>query len=252
MRLQVVLSWLFSALIIFAIGCSEQAATNPDISAYNDVAVANSAFPLAGAEDPSIGLPAGPACILNGPGPFLFQALDLTDEQKTQLKDIAVSYREKMEALWSEIRQSGISRETAHEKLMVLRQEMYDEMKSILTDAQRALLAEAEAQLAQGIFPDILIEQRVAYLTELLALDESQQQTLKKIFAEYGAKLLTLRGSTQDFRNLHEQTRTLMNELQDAVINILNEEQSAQYQALIEQHHGHKRHHSRMGPKHPH
>ncbi len=129
---------MLTMFLLIIVGCSEKNATDPSMNSDINLAGVTSAFPLAESEDPPIGFPAGPICIQEGPGPFLFQALDLTDEQTAQLKEIALSYREKLEDLWLDIRQSGLSRQAAHEKHMALRQEMYEEMRSVLTEEQKA------------------------------------------------------------------------------------------------------------------
>jgi len=239
MRKQLIFISLFYTILVLIAGCSEQNATNPNSGPEPNFISIAGAYPLAESEDPPIGVPAGPVFILDGPGPFLFQALDLTDEQKERLKEIAVSYREKLEDLRAELRQSGISREAMHEKHLALRQEMYQEMKTILTGDQKTLLAEIESQLQQGIYPEVLIDKRIAHMTAELGLDESQQAALKIIFTDYGAQLLALRGSESDMRTIHIKVKAIMEALRTAITGVLNEEQIALFEARFQENHRH-------------
>ncbi len=90
----------------------------------------------------------------------------------------------------------------------------------------------------------------------MLNLEEAQQQALKQIFADYGARILALRTSNEDMRTIHTETKKIMDELHQAVIGVLNDDQIALYDALIEQHHRqareHMPHHGRGGHNFPH
>ena len=227
---------LLPAVLLLLGGCSEQNATNP--ADFSDMSVlgSTSAYPLAESEEPPISMPAGPVFILDGPGPFLFEALDLTEEQKASLHEIALSYREKLEDLRSEIRTSGLTREEIHNRHMMLREEMYEEMKTVLTEEQKALLTEIESQIDQGIYPEILIQKRIAHMTTELGLSEEQQTALTRIFSEYGTRLLALRGVDLDMRALHDTARAIMDEMHRAIVAVLDETQIALLEEQMQKH----------------
>ncbi len=186
--------------------------------------------------------------ILNGPGPFFLWVLDLTDEQKEQLREIGEKHRAEMHELHMQAR-GEMNREDLRAQHEATRQAMMEEILSILTDEQKALLDQIQAQIEAGQYPDIVVEKRVAHLTELLNLDEDQQTAVKELMAEYGAKMLELRADQADPRQCHEEGRALMQEFRDAVKALLNEEQLALFEEMKAEfagRHPHRGH--RQGP----
>jgi Spy/CpxP family protein refolding chaperone len=66
-----------------------------------------------------------------------FQALNLTEQQKSQLKPIFQSTRQQMQALRSD---TSLTPEQKHEKMQQIRQNQMTQMKSILTPEQQQQL----------------------------------------------------------------------------------------------------------------
>ncbi len=169
--------------------------------------------------------------MFHGPGPFFLWVLDLTDEQKESLKEIGDKYREQMHSLHMQARQEGHSEDlrAMHEEI---RQAMMEEIFEILTAGQKAVLDQIQTQIDAGQYPAIVIEKRVAHLTEILNLDEDQQTAIAELMSDYGAKILQLRADQTDPRQFHEAARTVMQEYREAIKAILNEEQLALFEEL--------------------
>lgn len=222
--------------VIFLIGCSGDTPTEFEGVNRNGLASSEDAtFLLVDAKDP-VGAETEPAFLLDGPGPFFFWALDLTDEQKEQLREIGGQYRETFRQLEAQWRQGNTSWETIQSQRDSLHQLMHDEMVGILNEQQLAVLEEIEAQLESGQYPAIVIEKKVAFLTEKLSLTEDQQGEISELLADYGAQLLAVRDSSQNPRDFHEAMRSIMAELDEEVTALLDEQQLEAYDVLKEEH----------------
>lgn len=188
-----------------------------------------------------------PIFILDGPGPFFFWALDLSEDQIEQIKAIGESYRPQSnqggpQGGPQDGRPGGPQGgppngplggpdSTAHAQREEQMQAMREEMFAVLTDAQKLLLAEIEAQLELGQYPDAAVEAKLTFLTEALGLDAGQQTEFTAIITEYGNRWIALR-NTEDRQEAHEAMRTLFEELDAAVIAVLSEEQITAYETL--------------------
>lgn len=189
--------------------------------------------------------------LFDGPGPFFLWVLDLTDEQKAQIKEIGDKYRQAMFDLHRQGRDGGDWQEL-RAKHRELREQRFEEIKAVLTEEQLAVLAEIEAQIEAGTFPAIVIEKRVAMLTEKLNLTEEQQQQIKDLMSVYGDQLLAIRQNAENFRDAQEAGKILLKEYRDAFKELLTEEQLALFKEMrseFRSHHKH-RHQHRGGMKH--
>ncbi|MBT8461408.1 MAG: hypothetical protein KJO44_02720 [Gemmatimonadetes bacterium] len=72
--------------------------------------------------------------------------LDLSDEQLAQLTEIRESHASEMEAIREAVREGGLTREEAGERLRAIREAIHEAMRGILTDDQLALLEEHQAE----------------------------------------------------------------------------------------------------------
>ena len=169
--------------------------------------------------------------LLNGPGPFFLWALELTDEQKVVLREIGDKYRDEMRALHIQARQEH-NREGLKAQHEELRQAMMEEILDVLTDEQKIVMEQIRAQIEGGHFPDIIIEKRVAHLTERLNLTADQQEALSSLMAEYGAKMLQIRNQEKDPRACQTEGRAIMQEYREAVKALLTEEQLVLFENL--------------------
>jgi hypothetical protein len=74
-------------------------------------------------------------------------ALDLSDEQLEQLKEIRESYAPELAAIRDGVRDGSVSREEAGERMEAIREAMHQAMQGILTADQIALLEEHRAEV---------------------------------------------------------------------------------------------------------
>ena len=169
--------------------------------------------------------------VLNGPGPFFLWVLDLTDEQKEQLREIGEKRRAEMHDLHMQAR-GEVNREDLKAKHEEMRQIMMEEILTILTEDQKAVLEQIQAQIDAGQYPEIVVKKRAAHLTELLNLDEDQQKAITELMATYGAKMLQLKSDQTDPRQCHTEGRALMQEYREAVEALLSKEQLALFEEM--------------------
>ena len=222
--------------MMMLMGCSEDSPMEFNHADGNDLASADDAtFLLVDAKDP-VGAESEPAFLLDGPGPFFFWALDLTEDQKDELKKIGESYRETVRQLEEQWRQADVPWEAVRAQRDSLHQVMHDEMVQLLTTEQQLVLQEIEAQLESGQYPSVVIERKVEFLTEELNLTPEQQGMIGNLLAEYGAMLVAARDTSQNPRDFHESMRSIMSDLDAQVTALLDDEQLKAYTALKEEH----------------
>ena len=173
-----------------------------------------------------------PVFLLEGPGAYFFWALDLTEEQQQQIREIGQKYQKANQPPGQGGRPGNPPSEGEKVRRDSLRQVMHDEMVGILTDAQKAVLEQIEAQLQNGEYPDIAVEKKVAFLTEKLALTADQQAQFGDFLKTYGDQLIAARSPDQDPREGHEAVRGIFEELDERVRLLLNDEQLEAYEAL--------------------
>ena len=169
--------------------------------------------------------------LFHGPGPFFLWALDLSDAQKDQLHIIGEEHRREMRDQFREMMQNGDweAHRAAHE---ALREEMLEKIMDILTDEQKAILEEIQNQIDSGQYPTIIIDQRLAFLTEKLDLTEDQKQSIRSLMETYGAKLLQIRAQSEDPKSMHEQSREILDEYITALKALLDEDQLSLFEQL--------------------
>lgn len=183
----------------------------------------------------------------HGQRPFFLWVLDLTDEQKEQIQEIGEKYRPDMRGMcqrpgeyanWDSLKQA---REEMHEA-------MFAEIYEILTEDQKTILAEIQAQLDAGQYPTIVIEKRIAHLTEKLGLSEDQQDQIADLMADYGAQILDLKNSSDDMLSVRQQSREIMQAYHAAFMALLTEEQQTAFKELRREL---RKHHPRFGHRGP-
>ncbi len=226
-----ILILLALAVTMILTGCDKDSATDPNLN--SDVGgilerVSTSSGPgQRGQEREAL-----PMFLLEGPGPFFFWALDLTEEQQQQLQEIGQKYMESMRPP-GQGGQPG-SPPDENEKALhdSLRQVMHDEMVEILSEDQKAVLAEIETQLEDGEYPEIATQKRVEFLTEKLGLTVDQQNQARDLLKQFGTRLIEIRKSTQDKRESREAVGELLKELDQKFVDLLDEGQKSLYETL--------------------
>jgi Spy/CpxP family protein refolding chaperone len=179
------------------------------------------------------------AFIIDGAGPFLFSVLDLTEEQKVQIKEIVHRFRPEFKDIrgrWND----GKSWQEIREERHALREQVYAAIYEILTDEQKAIIDEIEAQLATGEFPDIIVDKRVEYLTEELGLSTDQRDQISILLKEYGTLLLAARNESDNPLDFRGVKFDLFQELDAKIREILTDEQIERYNQLKREHGGHR------------
>jgi Spy/CpxP family protein refolding chaperone len=201
-------------------------------------------FLLFADEDP-LSLETEAAFMIDGAGPIYFSVLNLTDEQKEQIKEIAKSFREEFAGLHGRWR-DGTSWKDIREERRALHEKIREAIYEILTDAQKAILDDIKSQLENGQYPDILVQHKVDHLTEKLDLSAEQQEDLTSLFKEYGSMLIASRDESENRFEFMIAKLELLFELDSNIRALLTEEQLALYDDLkLEHRRKHFRHHRR-------
>lgn len=233
------------------LGLSLSSCTN-DVIEPAEIADGNIDFLLISDSDP-LELDSSPgeletkqAFLVDGLGPFLFWVLDLSEEQKEQMKYICREHREEFRHLRSHWAEEKPTWEEIKEKRDSLRQVIYQEFLEILTDDQIKVLESIQEQLANGQYPKEIIAVRVAFLTEQLNLNSDQQAKISACFAEYGAKILAARDASENRYEFHQSIQAILLELDTKIISILDEDQLEKYLGLKDR--CNRRHRGRHGP----
>ena len=200
-------------------------------------------FLLIADEDP-LNLETESAFMIDGAGPMYFSVLDLTEEQKEQIKEIVSGFKEEFGGLcgrWKD----GTSWEDIKEERQVLREKIRVAIYEILTDEQKAILDDIKTQLENGLYPDILVENKVAHLTEKLDLSTDQQAEFTDLFKEYGTLLIASRDNSGDRFEFMMAKMELFIELDGKIRALLTDEQLELYIEMKSEHRMKGFHHRR-------
>jgi Spy/CpxP family protein refolding chaperone len=215
---------LYSLVVVFLIfgvwGCSKD-----DSVAPQTILDSGPTFLLVSEDDP-LGLESDQAFLMDACGPIFFGVLDLTEEQKNQIRAIAQSYRKQFRALRGQWH-NGVSWEEIHERRKELHEKMYNEIFQVLTPEQRAIIQDIQEQIANGVYPDILVDHRLDKLTELLNLTTEQQNQIRPLLAQAGNDMLAARKTANNHQELREALRAIFENLDQQISSLLTEEQLA-------------------------
>jgi hypothetical protein len=201
-------------------------------------------FLLIADEDP-LNIEVESAFKIDGLGPLYFSVLDLTDEQKELIKEIVSEFKSEFAGMCGKWR-DGTSWEDIKEERHALREQIREAIYEILTDEQKAILDDIKTQLENGQYPDIIVESKVAYLTEQLNLTEDQQAELTVLYKEYGTLLIASRDESANHFEFMMVKMELFMELDGKIRELLSEEQLELYEALKAEHRNKRFHHHRQ------
>lgn len=141
--------------------------------------------------------------------------LELTDDQRAQMRTIHQETREQMRAL----RESG-----DRSAMRQLRRSVHDRIQSVLTDAQRAELAELRAQHARR-----RLSRRVERMTERLELSPTQAEQIRGILRHSASQRRALREQARlDESSPREAMRALRESTRAQIRSVLTEAQATQ------------------------
>ncbi len=240
---------LFFAALLLAVfsSCQSDDGLSPDELALDT----GPAFLLVEETD-ELGLANDHAFLMDGAGPIYFKVLDLTEEQREQIREIAAGYKDDFRALHGNWR-NGSNWEEIRAQRRALKDSMRAEIfETVLTADQQAIVTEIENDFANGVYPQIIVDHRVANYTELLALTADQQTAFTDLISNFGQQMLDARNSGVDHQTLRETMRALFEELDAQITALLDETQLEIYNAWKAERERHRPGHFRGGgPKGP-
>jgi len=225
----------FSALFILLfilINCQQDGASSA--SNFSGNTPDDASLLLVSDEDPT-GLESGadPAFMLDNRGMMYFFVLDLSDEQKEAIIEIHEKYKPDFKPFHQEwdIREADWTHIKAErDSIQAL---IYSEIVSILNEDQKVLLDQIQTQLENGEYPAMLVEYRVAKLTETLDLTEEQQEQISVLISAYGSQMLLARDSSDNRMDFENSRRQLGAELNEKIIALLTDEQVVIYNDIL-------------------
>lgn len=166
----------------------------------------------------------------------ILEDLNLTDNQKTQIRAIFESARERRQ----ELRGQGRTPE-AREARHALHQETKRLVEEVLTPAQRT-----QAQRLRREHMQRHLQRRVDRMATRLSLTDAQKTAVTRIFENAGNRRRALhQNGNMDrdaMRSLHEQTRTELS-------GVLSAEQMTQLREMRSEHRGRHGRRGRRGPR---
>lgn len=176
---------------------------------------------------------------------FLGEILDLSDDQKEQIRSIMSEQKEQFRENFHHDRKSGDR--PSREERQAFRQERHAEMINaimpVLNEEQQSIVKEIQAARERGEVPQILIDKRVEKLAEALTLSQDQQVQIAAIFKETGEQMIALKDNDGSRRDRREAMKALHDSADSKVQVILNADQTAAYEALKEARKERRRHH---------
>ncbi|MFQ5707808.1 MAG: Spy/CpxP family protein refolding chaperone [bacterium] len=156
----------------------------------------------------------------------ILAALDLTQEQRAQIKEILESQREAFKSLQGSL-ENRLSLKEMKAERKEMRQATQQKILAVLTPEQRAKAEAWKAQLDNGQVPDELVEKRVAALREKLDLTEDQVSQVKALIRQEKPRPAISPGENPaEFR---KQRRKLAREREEQILSLLTPEQQTAY-----------------------
>jgi Spy/CpxP family protein refolding chaperone len=172
--------------------------------------------------------------------------IDLTADQKQQIKAILEKYRPLQGHNFNGKRPTREEWMAMRDSMKPIRDSIKNEVLSVLTPEQKALLDQIKTQLKAGTIPDTLVKIRVQRLTSLLTLTPDQQTMAFTILRQEMQKRLDARAKDSSIvrdsshvRDAHWQGRanTRSFGIPDTLLKILTDSQKqilAQQKQLVE------------------
>ncbi|MFQ5637449.1 MAG: hypothetical protein ACE5IR_05590 [bacterium] len=164
----------------------------------------------------------------HGPGGGLISLLELSEEQKAQIKEIMQRHREQLKAKHGSF-EGRPSREAIKEKRREMRESLQKEIARVLTSDQQAKLDELKAQLERGEIPQELVERHVNRLSADLDLSEEQQSQVRALGLPH---LPHRRHRDKESRGDFQQNREQLKEYEQKLMAILTPEQQSRFREI--------------------
>lgn len=177
------------AVMAFLIWCGKQAGVPVSVGTAEDVALTRALTAL----DENNAMPRGG--MVGGIG----SVIDLSADQKQRIRTILDKFRPVTRPDFNGKRPSPEQWAAMRDSMKTRRDSIKNEIESVLTPGQKALLDQVRAQLKAGIVPDTLIKKSVERLTSLLTLTPDQQMQGFAILKQEMQKRLDARGKDTAF-----------------------------------------------------
>ena len=159
--------------------------------------------------------------------------LQLTDQQKEQLKNIRTDFHKKMMELK---KNEDITVREYKARMNALQQEHRTAFQSILTQQQKDQISKMKQERMQHAKTNMAA--RAEKMKSKLGLSDAQASQLKTIHTDMVAKITAIRADSALTRGQkQEQLKNLALQQKDQLKNILTPEQMQQLQQMREQHH---------------
>ncbi len=177
----------------------------------------------------------------SAPDPIM-DGLDLTDEQKEQIRILVEAHREALNTRREELK--DLPAEERRAAMRASGDELREAIHALLTDAQIAKLeALKEANGGRPPFrrggfqgdPAERLEKHIEHLTERLSLTEEQQTSVREILESALADIQGLDTEGLSREEIHEARHSRMHDAHDEIRLILDEDQQAEFEQLMEE-----------------
>lgn len=152
------------------------------------------------------------------------EALNLSPEQRDQIRSIREDARQKMRALRSD---NTLDREAKRPQIHAIKNEMRRAMKQVLRPEQAQRWEELKKERAAK-----RQKRRLERLTQALELSAEQKAKIKVILEDTHRKMKAIKDS--DAENKREQFEALRNHKYAAIAELLNDEQKERFKKLRE------------------
>jgi len=155
-------------------------------------------------------------------GNALLTLLNVTDEQKAQIKEIMQSKREVFKPHEGQFKER-LSFEDRKAKRKEVHESIKNEIYAVLTPEQQAKLDQLKSQLENGEVPQDLINLHIERLDTKLSLSEDQKNQIKNL--DTWETLLLKNEPPENRREFFKQQREIHKEQAEQISNILTPEQ---------------------------
>jgi Spy/CpxP family protein refolding chaperone len=166
-------------------------------------------------------------------GQHSFAKLQLSDQQKQQMKAMNTDYHTKMADLK---KQDDITVKEFRTRMHALRSEHQQQFQSLLTTQQKDQLAKMKTERSQSAKANG--DNRAAKMKARLGLTDTQASQLKTAREDMRTKMKSIHGdSTLTREQKHEQVKALALQQKEQLKTILSDEQIQQLQQMKPGHH---------------
>jgi periplasmic protein CpxP/Spy len=185
---------------------------------------------------------------MHHPKEMAMQQLNLSEDQKAEMKAAKEDFRSKMQALRSNENQTVKQLREGQASLMKAHQQ---KLESILTAEQKSKLATLKAQAKQQ--RQQMGAKHFDKLKQELGLTDQQAAELKKGQADAKSKLAAIRNNSGlDATSKREQLKQLHQEMKNNIDKVLTPEQKQKWEGMKKNHMHHRKHpFGNKAPKQP-